>query len=312
MRQLVPLERQQTRTLLGVRFWDRLTQDIVAEGLQVTAQRLSADRTQRLGKPVTGRMTPSGAIAFFGLTDSETPAAGTPELWDTLPPEQLVVIDMVDRRSRYLPVSLVARSPWRGVFKGQGEWLSTPLWQPDLDPDQGLGIQLWSSPMRPVPPGQAMIRAQLVLGEGSTPAAYALVRVQSADSPPDATFDHYGLADAQGIVALPVPYPAVPEPATAETPYPPLSQQAFPLAITVRYHPSPARLPGSPVPDLEALLTQPAAAIGAVWTTDDPPALQSQATLTRQLRFGEPLILRTAQGPGPDAEPESVLRIVQT
>ncbi|MFM7470859.1 MAG: hypothetical protein ACKO5P_05040 [Nodosilinea sp.] len=293
------MERLRPHTLLGIRFWDPLTQQPVTEGLVVQAQRLTADRTRRLGAPVIGKATPSGAIAFFGLTDSE-------------PPEQLVVIDMVDRRSRYLPVSFVARSPWRGVFKGQGEWLSAPLWQPELDPDKGLGIQLWSSPMRPVPPGQAMIRAQLVLGEGSTPAAYALVRVQSADSPPDATFDHYGLADAQGIVALPVPYPAVPEPATAETPYPPLSQQAFTLAIMVRYRFSPAHLPGSPVPDLEALLTQPAAVIGAVWTTDDPPTLQSQATLTRLLRFGEPLILRTALGPGPDAELESVLRIVQT
>ncbi|MEO1350297.1 MAG: hypothetical protein AAFW84_16085 [Cyanobacteria bacterium J06635_15] len=312
MMKLISLERHQTRTLLGVRFWDRLTHDIVADGLQVTVQRLSTDRTQRLGKSVAGQSTPSGTIAFFGLTDSETPAADTPELWDTLPPEQLVVIDMVDRRSRYLPVSFVARSPFRGVFKGQGEWLSIPLLQPNLDPDKALGIQLWSSPMRPVPPGRAMIRAQLVLGEGTTPAAHALVRVQSADSPPDATFDHYGLADAQGILALPVPYPAVPEPVTAGTPYPPLSQQEFTLAITVRYSLNPARLPGSPVPNLEALLAQPAAAIGTVWTTDDPPALQSQATLTLPLRFGEPLILRTALGPGPDAELESVLRIGQT
>jgi hypothetical protein len=152
----------------------------------------------------------------------------------------------------------------------------------------------------------------LVLGEGTAPAAYALVRVQSADSPPDAAFDHYGLADAQGILALPVPYPAVPEPATAETPYPPLSRQEFTLAITVRYSLNPNRLPGSPVPDLEALLAQPAAQIGTFWTTDDPPTLQSQATLTLPLQFGEPLILRTALSPGPDAEPESVLRIVQT
>ena len=308
---LIALERSQARTLLGVRFWDRLTNDIVADGLRVTAQRLTADRTQRLGQPVTGQMTPSSAIAFFGLSEYEKPAEDAPELWDTLPPEQWVVIDMVDRRSRFLPLSFLVRSPLRGVFKGQGDWLGTDLLRPEPDPDQALGVQLWSNATRPLPPGRAMIRAHLVVGETLAPAAYALVRVQAVNPPPGSpSFDHYGLADEQGGLALPIPYPSVPEPATAGTPYPPLSQQVFPLAITVRYSPRQSSLPGSSVPDLAALLEQPDAAISLVWTADDPPVLQTEPSLMTELRFGEPLILRTALGPEADAELESVLRIV--
>lgn len=307
---LVALERHRTRTLLGVRFWDRLTNRVVAEGLRVTAQRLSSDRSQRLGKPVVGRVTPSGAIAFFGLTAAEAPAITDPELWDSQPPDQLVAVDMVDPQGRFLPLSFVAQLPLRGVFRGQGDWLGTSLLRPELPQDQALGVQLWSAASRPLPPGRAVLRAQLVVGAGDMPAAYALMRVRLVTPGPGPAFNHYGLADARGTLVLPMPYPAVPEPASAETPYPPLDQQVFALRITVQYGLTQTRLPDSEVPSLEALLNQPRADIGWRWTGGGSPNLQTRANITANLRFEEPLVLGTALSPGANAVMESVLRLV--
>ncbi|MEM6253926.1 MAG: hypothetical protein AAF821_13485 [Cyanobacteria bacterium P01_D01_bin.156] len=291
---LVSLERHTTQTLLGICFWDRITNRVIVDGLRVTAQRLSDDRTQRLGRLVVGRGTSSGAIAFFGLSSAEIPADPDQLLWDTVPPEQLVVIDMVDSLNRFLPLSFVARLPFRGVFRGQGDWLVNSLLRPEVDPDQAMGVQLWSSPTRPVPPGAAVIRSQLVVGDGinAPPAAYALVHVQDSESPED--FNYYGLTDAQGSLLLPMPYPDIPDPVPPVTDYPPLDQQTYGLTITVR-HSTQTTLPGSDVPDLGALLNQPVADVATERAADD--TLQFESNLSVSLQFGRSLILGTAADP---------------
>lgn len=306
------MERLRIHSFLGIRFWDPVTQQSVTEGLQVTAQRLRADRSQRLGQPVPGKVTPGGAIAFFGLTPAERPDDTVPDLWDGQPADQRVVVDVVDRRSQFLPLSFVAQFPLRGVFQGQGAWLSTALLRPEPAAGAALGVQLWSAPSRLVPPGRAMVRSQLVVGETMTPAAYALLRVQLAPPLPATALDYFALADHRGTVVIPMPYPRVPEPATASTPYPSLDQQTFPLRITAQYHPNPAMLPGSTVPNLEALLTQPPANIGVFWEAGPPRTLPPQPQLSVNLQFGQPLILRTALGPETNAAQESVLRILPT
>lgn len=307
---LVALERYQTRTLLGIRFWDRLTNQVVTDGLQVFAQRLTGDRLRRLGKPIVGRALPNGVIAFFGLTAAELPAAGTPELWDNVPPSQLVAVDLVDRLGQFLPMSFVAQLPLRGAFRGVGNWLGTPLLRPESLDDEALGVQLWSAPRRSPRAGFAMIRAQCVVGTGNTPAAYALVRVR-LNPPASGTFEYFGMADDQGNLALPMPYPPVPPPADADDfTYPALEQQLFPLRISVYYRANPALLPNSEVPNLETLLTQPLANIGRRWSNADPPILQSRTHLNVDLQFDQPLILRTALGQGANAERESVLRLL--
>lgn len=310
---LTPLERYDTHTLLGLRFWDRLTQQCITDGLIVTAQRLSQNRSQRLGKPVRGIITPSGAIAFLGLTAAERPLQADSDLWDNPPDEQFVRVDLVDRRSQFLPMSFTARLPFRGIFCGQGDWLPTSLLRPEPPPGEALGIQLWSAPTRSLPPGRALIRAQLVVGTSDRPAAYALMRVRlpASESEPELEFDYFAMADHQGQVALPMPYPRVPEPESASTPYPSLDQQLFALRVTVQYQEIPS-LPGRDVPDLEALLTQSPAHIGDRWTTDATPRLRSRDSLSINLQFGQPLILRTARGPGANAPQESVLRILPT
>ncbi len=312
---LAPLERFSTQTLLGIRFWDRITGNPVTGGLRVVAQRLSPDRTQRLGKAILGRLTPSGVITFFGLSGAERVGGDpTDQLWETTPPDQLVAIDLKDDLGRYLPISFVARMPFRGAFKGRGDWLTTPLLRPVPEIGDEMGVQLWSAPTRPLPAGQAVIRAQLVVGDSqeAPPASYALVEVTQPVSgpPPEEPFQHFGITSADGQLILPLPYPPVPDPPGDD--YPPLEQQQFPLTITVRYSDSRTTLVGSDVPDLESILTQPQVDIGTFWDDDDPPELQTSSTLDRVLGFDSILVLRTALGSLEANETESVLRILPT
>ncbi|HMR66534.1 MAG TPA: hypothetical protein PKE64_21175 [Anaerolineae bacterium] len=309
---LQPLERLAIQTLLGIRFWDRVQRQPVSEGLRVTAQRLSADRSQRLGRLVSGRPTPSGVIAFFGLAPEERVADDpAQQIWATVPAERLVAIDLTDRLDRFLPLSFVARLPLRGPFTGIGDWLTTPLLRPlPAEPGELFGVDLWSAATRPAPADRAVIRARLVSGDSATPppAAFALVAVNQvlAGPPPEAPYHHFGLADANGSLLLPLPYPPVPEPDDGD--YPSLEQQVFNLEITVHYGPT-TTLPGSAVPNLETILNQPAVAIGSHWDSSDPPVLQTGPTLTASLQFGRPLILRTALGSPEAEEKEAVLRI---
>lgn len=309
---LQPFERLAIQTLLGIRFWDRVSQRPISEGLHVTAQRLSDDRSQRLGRLVQGRPTPSGVIAFFGLAGEERGEADPAlQIWEIVPAQRLVVVDLADRLGRYLPVSFVARLPFRGPFTGRGDWLATPLLRPlPAEPGEHFGVDLWSAATRPVPADRAVIRAQLVIGDSATPppAAFALVEVHQVldGPPPEEPYHHFGLADANGSLLLPLPYPPVPEPENGD--YPSLEQQLFSLAITVHHGPTPT-LPGSAVPNLETILNQPAVAIGSHWDSSDPPVLQTGPALTAAFQFGRPLILRTALGSPEAEEKEAVLRI---
>jgi len=299
---LLPMERITTHTLLGIRFWDRLTNQVIADGLQVKAQRLSADRSQRLGKPVFGRATPSGTIAFFGLTSGERPIDPDQSPWEPGIPKEDVVIDLVDRSNRFLPMSFVVQVPFKGVFRGQGDGF-----HPEAIAEEALGVQLWSAPTRPIPPGMAVIRTQIVIGDGvdAPPAVNALAQVRAAASPA-AGFDYYGLTDDRGVVLLLIPYPPIPDPSTPDTPYPPLVQQTFPLTLTVYHASNLAQLPGSDRLDLEAVLNQPPVDIAIHRTEAGGLTFGDELPIT--LQFGRPLIFGTALN-AEGTEMESVLRI---
>ena len=316
---LRPMEQISTQTLLGVRFWDRLSERSVNQRLRVTAQRVDAvTPTRRLGKAVLGRITPSGIVAFFGLSAAERPIAGATQLlWENLPTNQFVAIDVVDLRGRYLPMSFVVRLPQRGPFLGKeppdGEesWLETPLLRPVPTVGEAPGIYLWSAPSRTVPSSATAIRAQLVVGEGENPppAAYALAEVvQPADSMA-AEFRYFGMADGQGTLLLPLPYPPIPNPVGME--FPPLAEQTFNLNLNIYYDAATQEtLPGSSVPNLVTLLTQPLAQIGTHFDAAEPAVLQTVSSLAIDLTFDQPQVLRTALGSPDAATRESVLRIL--
>jgi hypothetical protein len=309
MVQLVPLERVTTQTLLGIRFWDRLTHSAIGEGLRVTAQRLNSDRSAVVGKLVTGWQTPSGVIAFKGLALAEQPRADTPSsslLWETIPPAQEVVVDITDEKERFVSMSFVARLPFRGVFRGEGDWLTTPLLRPVPPTGEAIGVQLWSGVNRPLLPGLAAIRGQLVVGSGLTPASYALVRVQQAT--PSNAFDYFGMADRTGNLLLPLPYPPIPDPPAGSTTYPPLDRQTFPLRITVQFAPNLPAFSQRETPDLEQILSQPPINVGGNWASGVNSTLQFQNSLTVDLSFDRPLLLGTALASNSTTR-ESVLRL---
>ena len=285
---LARLERIATQTLLGIRFWDRLIASPITDGLYVTAQRLSDDRSQRLGRAVIGRGTPSGAIAFFGLAAEEY-VGDEPhqQIWATVPSNRLIAIDLIDRLGRYLPMSFVAQLPFQGAFRGRGDWLTTPLLRPIPNEGEEMGVYLWSAPTRSLPSNYAGIYAQIVVGADGelAPASHALVEVsQSMDGMTmPGTFQYFGITDSQGMLTLPLPYPPISDPDNGS--YPPLEQQLFPLDITVRYNSTEQEtLSHSAVPNLESIFTQSPADIGINWNTETGSVLQTSSSLRAVLR----------------------------
>lgn len=311
--ELLKLETLASQSLLGIRFWDRLAGSSIAAGLQVTAQRLSDDLARRVGRPTTGRPTPAGVFVFFGLAAEEKVGPDPREqIWATTPPSHHVVVDVEDSLGRYLPMSFVARFPFRGMFKGVGDWLNSPLIRPIPNKGDEMGVYLWPASRRPVPLGCAIIYAHLVVGDGHNPppAAYALVKVTQPGSQPTKPFTYFGMADAEGKLSLPLPYPPVI--ASASGSYPSLKEQTFAVRIMIQYKSDDqATLPGSSIPNLKTLLDQALARIGTHWSTDTPPKLKTGQTLDLKLKYGRPLILSTAIGSLNADKKESVLRIQQ-
>ena len=150
----------------------------------------------------------------------------------------------------------------------------------------------------------------------ASPAAYALVEVMQPADEMASEFRYFGLANAQGTLLLPLPYPPIPNPNDDDMVFPPLSEQTFNLTVAVHYRPSTqTTLPGSSVPNLVTLLNQDQATesvrIGTHFDDTAPDAgLQSVERLAVALKFDEPLVLRTAPGSLDADDRESVLRII--
>ena len=295
---LVALEKDRTDTLLGLQFWDRLTDSTIATGLAVTAQRLSPNKKRGIGKIVAGRATPNGVITFFGLVPGEKTAPNAASLSWPVPTTQQqpvwVVVKVTDQQRRFLPMSFQLQLPRQGAPRKEK-------------------TELRSMATRVVPPGSAVIRAQIVTGseDDTKPAAYALVKVRSRNNSASPPFEYYGMADKRGILALLLPYPVV----SGLSQPPSLAQQTFPLAAEAFYRQPPAPSAGqstpdaaldpeplhvdSKVPDLAELLSQPQVHI--VKNGVRSPSM----TLDIELEFEVPYVLKSNASPGQD----SVLRI---
>lgn len=298
------LERIVTQTLLGIRFCDGVTHTPIVDGLRVTAQLLSDDGSQRVGRAVTAMRTRGGIYAFHGLHPAERPAAAG-MLWETTPPERSAAVDVRDLLERYLPASFVVPVPFRGPFRGADSWLGDPASL--AAPAGGEGIFLWPGPGYRLPAGLTALYAQLVVGDADEPppAAHAVVQVLRPGTNGTPLTPHaYGLTDDHGRLTLPLAYPPVPNPPNIDDPYPPLVSQIFSLTLRVFHQPAAQTLlPAVTVPDLGTILTQAQAQI-ARQRTD---TLDLVAELAIDLPFGAPLVLRTATA---DPErPESFLRL---
>jgi hypothetical protein len=149
---------------------------------------------------------------------------------------------------------------------------------------------LFSSPARPTPPGQAVLRGQVWDRAADAPAAWALVTAR-AENGSDAPA-YAGLTDARGLFALFMPYASPLPPLTGSPPHGTLAidELAWSLTIELLYEPARQRRvtgpTGSLPPDIRSIIYQrPAFVYDRVGA--------SAVTLTRSLRFGQELIVLT-------------------
>jgi hypothetical protein len=267
-------------TPLGVRFWDAGAQRPVREGLRVTAWPKGAAGAAG----TTAFRTASGVYAFLGLPglrDVEWGAAPTSGP-GVRPIQQRYLVAVEDAADRFVPTAFEIALPRekRGVFPPafNGGGFDEPV----------PGFHLFSAPSRTVPPGLAVVRAQLEDARTGGPAAHAVLEVEVDGE------TWHGLADASGAVAALFPVPPFHHTLTGEFPEGrvPLHTHTWPLTVRVRYAPAAvAHAPEAGVPLLKSLFDQPAGRLHAVAPGGGAPP--AAPTLAATLVYGREAVLRT-------------------
>lgn len=222
-----------THAPLGIRFWDKVFDKPVTQGLSVAAYTASKPANW-----VQAQRNASGIYVFHQLP-------GWPNLQDIS-----YVITVSDTSGQYLPMAFtVNKLPKDGLL----------LYEPVGSPAAALkGIFLFSTPARKVPGWLAAIRGRLLDEPANQPAANALVGVTVQEG-----VVFYGLTDAKGEFLIVMPYPTTPAPFLASPAGPggtEIRDQHWGISLEVRYLPASLRIyPETHLPDLLDLLTQPLA-----------------------------------------------------
>jgi hypothetical protein len=264
------IERQFRAAPLGLRFWDEVLDVPVGDGLIVTAS--------PLGNPALvarATVSPSGVYGFChlpGLAEVEQ-GAGDAAYWAGVPRRRFTV-SVVDTERRFQSFHFVVAAPTQGIITSVCDVVTAlPVYSP---PQFQPGIPLYSTPTRPTPPGMAVLRADLWDTVAQAPAAWALVAAQPPSQPSGRQIA-WGMADANGRVAVYFPYP---EPAV---PGPAMWQQKWQVGLLATYTPS---FPVPAAPDLCAAQVQAAATLWSDWA-------QTLPLTAVTLAFGEDLVVRT-------------------
>lgn len=296
------LERVTHVAPFGVVLWDPALGRLVSEGLSV---RVSPAEEKHSDRMLPARPNRAGAFVLHhlpGLRDFEA-GTGDDEFWGSLPPTRRFRAVVIDTLGRYSPFVFHVDVPKaRGFVRPEcldALWPADAPSPPGSPPTIPPYVILFSAPARPVPGGMTAVRATLRVAGTCAPAEHALLEVRGAGR-----LLGRGIADARGEVMAIVAYPEPPLPPPPPPPpsgrppsgrpprgndpvQQPLSQQTWPLEISVRYrralpsHPSPD--PKVRLADLCDILGQPAATI----SPPSPPAAVSAATL----EYGSELIL---------------------
>jgi hypothetical protein len=242
-------------TPLGLRFHDAASGRIVGDGLRVTHTHRGRTRTA-----ISNRAGVWVLPDLPGLREAQA-GAGDDAYWAATAPISFELA-VADTHGRYLPLTVIAEAPFRGVFvPGCGSPLIYPT-----------DLPLFPAPTCPAAAGWGAVRAELREPSGR-PAAWALLEVT-----PEGAATARGMADAGGRVLVPVPYPRP----TASTGSPlrglrlALAREHWPLHVTCRY----GRLPADRSPELCRAL-------------DQPPATLDLSPPSPELEYGRELILRT-------------------
>jgi hypothetical protein len=270
--QFVELNEQVSRvTPLGVRFWDVATNAPAEPGLSLTAYPPAFTDLRS-----TADVTRAGVYFFHdlpGLRLIEN-GEGDQAFWDANPPRFPFTVEVSDPLGRYLPFSFDVLLPVHGKYG----LLDSPL-SPALTPD-ATWMPLFSAPARDLAGPSGTVRAVLQDAFLGAPAAWALVTLTLPGAPMA-----IGLADDRGALLVSVPYPE-PRNSRFASPLgsasPKLSDQTWPLTLTVFYRPGITQ----PFPDLGEILQQGAA---AVWRD----SARSSPGGSYTLQFGQELVLRS-------------------
>jgi hypothetical protein len=235
---------------LGVRFWDAVDGAPVSAGLAVTAW--PAMQPERR---IPATVSRSGVFSFRNLPGMRAVENGLGDdaFWAAQTPRFDFVVEVVDGSNRFLPFRFAVKLPVRGLS--------------DFLP-------LFSSPARILVSPMGIIRAQLVDAVHGGPAAWTLVEARV-----DGVLAARGMADSQGALLLPMPYPEAHSAGPAfGSPLSPVGQkladQTWPVELSFFY--SPQQSPAE-IPDFDQVLRQ-------------GPA---EALTTATLRFGQDLVLRS-------------------
>jgi hypothetical protein len=262
---LVPLEHVVRRAGLALRLTDLATGAPVHEGVVATAW--PAGRPELAVPAAT--ITPVGVAGFPRLPGLRSYEDGSTDRDDWF------VSPVV-----HPPLPFVVR-----VDDGRGDHLRVvrEVLVPVAAP---VDVALPRSAGAPVPSGSLAVVASLET-EAGDPAAWAVVEL-AVDG-----FVTGGVADARGVVVVPVPRAAPPsDPGT------PTGGPVWAVTVTVRYRPAdqvaaPGADPATDPPTLPSLLSQQPALV-----VDDG---QLVGSLSRDLTSGGPLVVASEPGPAPSS-----------
>lgn len=283
------LERLTIVAPLGLRFHDVVTDSFVGDGLNV-----SVYEANRPVRKVQAFANGSGVYIIHhapGLREFEN-GNGDSDFWNGLPPGKSFVVAVTDDARRFQPFQFAADLPTRGLFNWVGPHSGSP-------PGTFPSIPLYSSPVRNVPAGMAVVRADLWDAGSDVPAAWAVLEAYTNNQ-----LAARGIADEQGRIALIFPQPA-PLPFAISSPVgsplsspptatgPPLTDQIWSISLRSMYGPiGPLPLlpgehgPEPQLPDLRAMLSQPEATL---WADTERTEPLDEVSLT----FGRELILKS-------------------
>jgi hypothetical protein len=262
-------------TPLGLRFWDDVSGTPITDGLIVTAYpRANPVRRMRAFSNRSGLYVLRHLPGLRAVEHGE----GDQSFWDNLPDRQPFIVEVVDIERRFLPMLFPVDLPVRDVFIWEDPMGGSPL-------GPAPGVPLFSTPNRSVPASMGVLRVTLwdpwagTDGAGG-PAAWAVLEARLPGGRAVR-----GIADAQGRVALILPYPEPVgdgfgvSPGTGAS----LRQQEWTLELQAFYMPVP---PVLPIPNLHDTLMQPPATL---WTD----SAYTYPLTEVPLQFGQPLIVRS-------------------
>lgn len=281
----IRLEQPNVFTVLGIQFWDQISDQPITDSLSVTAQLHGTDYPQ-----IPAFRTASGAYAFQGLPclhGIEYPSSGvqgpsSPQNTFTF------VITVSDSLQRFLPTLFAVDLP----LSYPGLFLSKDAGSPSV----GARAYLFTAPTRPAATGTSVIRADLWDRDQNQAAAFAALQVSVGGQ------EWTGIADDQGRVQVQFPSPPLQSLSLGSPPgsgQGPTSSVSWPIQVSVLYEPAQLRFllqnvpnaawPWNSTPSLKSILDAQQPAL--IWQQQAGPAVPYWAGT---LHYGAPLIVRTA------------------